>query len=65
MEHIKIGRDYYYKKELNLYRQLCEKLINISDKKDIEEIKTLVNIQSKDKKNENYMRKIKKILNNM
>ena len=61
----KIGRDYYYKKELNLYRQLCEKLINISDKKDIEEIKTLVNIQSKDKKNENYMRKIKKILNNM
>ena len=60
----KIGRDYYYKKELNLYRQLYEKLIKITDKKDIEEIKILINIQSKDKKNENYMKKIKKILNN-
>ena len=61
----KIGRDYYYKKELNLYRQLYEKLIKITDKKDIEEIKLLINIQSKDKKNENYMKKINKILNNL
>ena len=53
-----------YKKELNLYRQLYEKLIKITDKKDLEEIKILISIQSKDKKNENYMKKIKKILNN-